>query len=181
MADDEQPKADSNGSTTRAAEGAWVLEVSEPSRGRVMRASLPISGFGAPDVEVLESPEDEAGYRDPFARHVAGGARLVESPKGKKPHYQDRGEYVGQYYLPPVEAGGAAPIAPGGTGTVARGASTAAPTGGAAARGEGVWARGGLPAERAAKGEAGGPLVVVPYRTRETLDDRFQEDAPFPF
>jgi hypothetical protein len=42
-----------------------------------MRASLPISGFGAPDVEVLESPEDEAGYRDPFARHITGQQRTV--------------------------------------------------------------------------------------------------------
>ncbi|MDH3227050.1 MAG: HtaA domain-containing protein [Thermoleophilia bacterium] len=77
MAEKEQSKAEGNGSTTRGGEGAWVLEVSEPTRGRVMRASLPISGFGAPDVEVLESPEDEAGYRDPFARHVTGGQRSV--------------------------------------------------------------------------------------------------------
>ncbi len=77
MAENDQAKADTNGSGNGTGEGAWVLEVSEPNRGRVMRASLPISGFGAPDVEVLESPEDEAGYRDPFARHVTGGQRNV--------------------------------------------------------------------------------------------------------
>ena len=93
MAKDDKPTPDASGARGGRLEEAWVLEVSEPRRGRVMRASLPMTGFGAPDVEVLENPADEAGYRDPFARHISrkkSGVRRLEAGAGAAPARRDR-------------------------------------------------------------------------------------------
>ncbi|KAF0121928.1 MAG: hypothetical protein FD152_3711, partial [Xanthobacteraceae bacterium] len=107
--------------------------------------------WGGLAVERHEDPAFEL-----LARHVAAGGAVVPSWDGQRPTYGLGGEYVGQQSLAPVEVDGET-------------------------RGEGVWARGGLPVQalRRTQGEGtrergdAAEATVRPYRTVETLDARF--------
>jgi hypothetical protein len=80
-----------------SADDAWVVEVSNPRQGRVIRASLPLTSFGAPDIEMVD--ESPGGYEDPFERFISRPGE----PSARAERPEPREPSPGRPVAPPAE------------------------------------------------------------------------------